>query len=301
MIGQTVGTWDIIVILLYLLVVAYLGWLGYRRTQTATDYLVAGRKAHPFIMAMSYGATFISTSAIVGFGGVAGNFGMSLLWLTFLNIFVGIFIAFVVLGGATRRLGHRLDAHTFPELLGRRYDSKFIQVFAGLIIFLFMPLYAAAVLIGGSEFIKTQFGTDFNVALLIFAVIVAAYVIAGGLKAVMYTDALQGTIMAVGMLILLIYGYTKVGGVVEGHKALTDLAGLVPGKLHDMGHQGWTATPLFGWGSGQYDLWYTVFTTIVMGVGIGVLAQPQLVVRFMTVKSRRELNRALGPGACSSC
>ena len=296
MIGQTVGTWDIIVILLYLLVVAYLGWLGYRRTQTATDYLVAGRKAHPFIMAMSYGATFISTSAIVGFGGVAGNFGMSLLWLTFLNIFVGIFIAFVVLGGATRRLGHRLDAHTFPELLGRRYDSKFIQVFAGLIIFLFMPLYAAAVLIGGSEFIKTQFGIDFNVALLIFAVIVAAYVIAGGLKAVMYTDALQGTIMAVGMLILLIYGYTKVGGVVEGHKALTDLAGLVPGKLHDMGHQGWTATPLFGWGSGQYDLWYTVFTTIVMGVGIGVLAQPQLVVRFMTVKSRRELNRALGTG-----
>jgi SSS family solute:Na+ symporter len=296
MIGQTVGTWEIVVILAYLLLVGYLGWLGYRRTQTATDYLVAGRKAHPFIMAMSYGATFISTSAIVGFGGVAGLFGMSLLWLTFLNIFVGIFIAFVVLGGPTRRLGHHLDAHTFPELLGRRYNSKFIQVFAGLIIFFFMPLYAAAVLMGGSEFIKAQFGIDFNTALLIFAVIVAAYVIAGGLKGVMYTDALQGSIMAVGMLILIIYGYTKVGGILAGHQALTDLADLVPGKLKDMGHRGWTVMPLFGWGDVKYDLWWTVVTTIVMGVGIGVLAQPQLAVRFMTVKSKRELNRAVATG-----
>ena len=125
----TVGVWDIVIILLYLLSVAYLGWMGYRGTKTATDYLVAGRKAHPFVMALSYGATFISTSAIVGFGGVAGLFGMSLLWLTFCNIFVGIFIAFVLLGGPARRIGHRLDAHTFPELLGRRFDSKFIQIF----------------------------------------------------------------------------------------------------------------------------------------------------------------------------
>src|SRR5512146_2730476 len=112
-------------------------------------------------MAMSYGATFISTSAIVGFGGVAALFGMSLLWLTFLNIFVGIFIAFIFLGGPTRRMGHRLDAHTFPELLGRRYDSKGIQVFAGLVTFLFMPLYAAAVLIGGTEFLATAFNMDY--------------------------------------------------------------------------------------------------------------------------------------------
>ena len=104
---------DISVVLIYLFITAYLGWLGYRGTKTATDYLVAGRKTHPFIMALSYGATFISTSAIVGFGGVAGMFGMSLLWLTFCNIFVGIFVAFIFLGEPTRRLGHRLEAHTF--------------------------------------------------------------------------------------------------------------------------------------------------------------------------------------------
>ncbi|MCD6365508.1 MAG: sodium:solute symporter family protein [Planctomycetes bacterium] len=293
MLAQTVGTSDITVIVVYLMLVGYLGWLGYRKTSTATDYLLAGRKTHPFVMAMSYGATFISTSAIVGFGGVAGLFGMSLLWLTFLNIFVGIFIAFVFLGEPTRKMGHLLDAHTFPELLGRRFDSKFIQVFSGLVIFLFIPLYAAAVLIGGCEFIATRFGIHYNVALLIFSVLIAAYVVVGGLKAVMYADALQGTIMFVGMLVLILWTYAKVGGVIDGHQALTDLNDLVPAKLAAIGHQGWASTPKFGWGDVGYNLWWIVISTIAMGVGIGVLAQPQLIVRFMTVKSKRELNRAV--------
>ena len=296
MLAQQVGLTEILIVLVYLLVVVFLGWLGYSRTKTATDYLIAGRKIHPFVMAMSYGATFISTSAIVGFGGVAGLFGMSVLWLTFLNIFIGIFIAFVFLAPYARRMGHRLDAHTFPELLARRYDSKFIQIFAGLIIFLFIPLYAAAVLIGGCEFIATQFGIDYNVALLVFSIIIAAYVVMGGLKGVMYSDALQGSIMFLGMLILLIYTYSKLGGVTEAHTSLGDLASLVPGSLKSMGHQGWTAMPKFGFGEKQYDLWWIVISTITLGVGIGVLAQPQLVVRFMTVKSRRELNRAVVVG-----
>lgn len=296
LLGQAVGLPEVIAVVLYLAIVAYLGWLGYRRTHTATDYLVAGRKAHPFIMAMSYGATFISTSAIVGFGGVAGLFGMSVLWLTFLNIFVGIFIAFVFLGGPARRLGHALDAHTFPELLGRRFDSRSIQVFAGLIIFLFMPLYAAAVIIGGTEFVTTAFGVDYHAALLVLSVIVAVYVLAGGLKGVMYTDALQGTIMFAGMVLLLLFTYGKLGGVAEAHRSLTQLADMVPRKLADMGHRGWTAMPAFGFGDRKYDLWWIVVSTITLGVGIGVLAQPQLVVRFMTVKSRRELNRAVPTG-----
>lgn len=292
----TVQVFDIIIVLLYLFLTAYLGWLGYRGTKTATDYLVAGRKAHPVIMSLSYGATFISTSAIVGFGGVAGNFGMGLLWLTVCNIFIGIFIAFIFLGEPTRHMGHRLDAHTFPELLGLRYESRSIQIFAGVLIVLFMPLYGAAVLIGGTEFIATAFEMEYTTALLLFAVIVAAYVFFGGLKGVMYTDALQGMIMFAGMLTLIIFTYSRLGGVVEGHRALTDLAPLVPPTLTAIGHQGWTAMPQFGFGNPRYNLWWIMISTIVMGVGIGVLAQPQLIVRFMTVKSKRELNRAVGIG-----
>jgi len=356
-----------IVAILYLGVVGYLGFRGYKATTTTSDYLVAGRKAHPFVMALSYGATFISTSAIVGFGGAAAAFGMGLLWLTFLNIFVGIFIAFTLFGGRTRKMGHHLQAHTFPELLGKRFNSRFIQAFSGLIVVVFMPLYAAAVLIGAAQYIKTAFDVNYGVAVTIFSLIIAAYVVAGGLKSVMYTDALQGTLMFIGMILLLVLTYGKLGGVTTAHKKLDELpkrieeqyqaalpdikAGAPPGtpdadvfrwlgggagalkatagmsdgeqaayyaanpgvtaeqamavgdvleahpelanrlvvaSLRKGGFQGWTRFPTSG-----SKFWYVLVTSIIAGVGIGVLAQPQLAVRFMTVKSQRELNRAI--------
>jgi solute:Na+ symporter, SSS family len=288
---------DIVAVVGYLLITVYLGWLGYRGTRSAADFLIGGRSTHPVVMAVSYGATFISTAAIVGFGGVAGLFGMSLLWLTFLNIAVGILLAFTLLGEPTRRLGHHLGAHTFPELLGGRYQSPGIQIFAGALIFLFMPLYAAAVITGGTVFAASQFGIDFDVALLIFALITAAYVIPGGIKAVMYTDTFQGFVMVIAMIYLLWVAYSSLGGVTEAHQTLTDLADLVPPNLQEIGHRGWTEMPAFGWGAKGYDLWWTVVTAIILGVGIGVLAQPQLMVRFMTVRSRRELDRGVPIGA----
>lgn len=366
-----------IIVIIYLLAVSYLAWRGYKSTQTAADYLVAGRGVHPFIMALSYGATFISTSAIVGFGGVAGLFGLSLLWLTFLNILIGIFVAFVFFGKRTRAMSHHLNAHTFPEFLGRRFQSKFVQVFSGAVI-LAMVIYASAVLIGAGRHLEGILGLNFKIALFVIVVIVTGYVIAGGLKGVMYTDALQGVIMFIGMVLLLGISLYKIGGVSEAHhqmdvsykKVLTvehlqqnviriaknphasqngiivmndeqakeyfnkcmailkdaSIGGGPAGKfkaiakiklentsarpddysailkkttpyylqfmilngLKKAGHQGWVKMPKSG-----SPIWWVVVSTIILGVGIGVLAQPQLSVRFMTVKSNRELNRSV--------
>jgi Na+/proline symporter len=69
-----------LIVIAYLLSLAYLGFLGYKKTTTASDYLVGGRQMNPIVMALSYGATFISASAIVGFGGVAAAFGMGIQW-----------------------------------------------------------------------------------------------------------------------------------------------------------------------------------------------------------------------------
>lgn len=281
-----------IIIIIYLALVIYAGYVAWRRTKTADDYMVAGRETHPFIMALSYGATFISTAAIVGFGGTAGVYGMGLLWLTFLNILVGIFIAFVFFGKRTRKIGHNLGALTFPEFLSKRFDSKFIQYFSGAVIFLGMPLYASVVLIGMARFVETSLSIDYNIALIVLALIVALYVIFGGIRGVMYTDALQGSIMFGGMVILLGAIYWLTGGVVEGNTALTNLINVIPAnataKAAATGFTGWTSMPAFG-----SPFWWTLVSTLILGVGIGVLSQPQLAVRFMTVKSNRELNRAV--------
>jgi len=188
-------------------------------------------------------------------------------------------------------MGLRLDAHTFPELLGRRFQSRFIQGAAAVIIFMFIPMYASAVLTGAAKYLSHQFAIHYTTALFIFAVIIALYVVMGGIKGVMYTDALQATIMLVGLSLLLIFTYHRLGGITEAHQLLTDMADKVPAKLQAAGHQGWTAMPKFG-----SPLWWVSVSTITMGVGIGVLAQPQLAVRYMTVKSGKELNRAIPIG-----
>jgi len=277
-----------IIVIAYMLIIGYTGYVAWKRTKTAEDFMVAGRTTHPYIMAMSYGATFISTAAIVGFGGVAGVYGMGLLWLTVLNILVGIFIAFVFFGKKTRKIGHNLKALTFPEFLSRRFDSRFIQYFSGFVIFLGMPLYASAVLIGMARFVETTLNIDYSIALVGMALIVALYVIFGGIKGVMYTDAVQGSIMFFGMLFLLFGIYYLLGGVVEANQALTNMANMVPSAASATGATGWTTIPAFG-----SPFWWTLVSTLILGVGIGVLSQPQLIVRFMTVKSNKELNRAV--------
>ncbi len=277
-----------LLVIIYVFVMGYLGYRGFRGTHTATDYLVAGREIHPVIMALSYGAAFISTSAVVGFGGVAAVYGLGILWLTVLNIFVGIFVAFVFLGSRTRYVGHRLGAHTFPELLGKRYQSSFIQGLTAILILLFMPLYSGVVLMGASKFIEVRFGVDYETALFFFAALVAMYVAVGGLKGVMYADALQGGIMLTGMVLLLAMTYGNLGGFASAHARLTELSPAIVEIMGERGHQGWTAMPAFG-----SEIWWTLMSSIVIGVGIGVLAQPQLAVRYMTVKSKRELNRAV--------
>ena len=94
-------------LLVYVAVISYLGFRGFRKTRNSSDYLLAGRSVNPFVMAMSYGAAFISTSALVGFGGIAGKFGMGLMWLVFMNIAFGIIVAFIWFGRRTRRIGWR--------------------------------------------------------------------------------------------------------------------------------------------------------------------------------------------------
>lgn len=286
----------IISLAFYVIMMVILSFVGFKKTKSTSDYLLAGKEMHPIVMALSYGATFISTSAIVGFGGAAGQFGMGLLWLTVLNIIVGVFIAFVIFGKRTREIGHRLGTNTMPELFARRFDSPFIQGYAGVLIFLFMPVYASAVLKGIVDYVSNFVGASFDTVLIITAVLAALFVIMGGLKGIMYADAFQGTVMFAGMAFLIIYTYSMLGGITNAHMALSELSAK-PGVAEQVaglakgGFAGWTSMPVTG-----TPVWWNIVTTLVAGVGIGVLAQPQLSVKFMTVKSGRELNRAVLSG-----
>ena len=282
----------------FLAVTLVLGWYGYKNTKNNQEFLLGRNKAGPVIIALSYGATFLSASAVIGFGGQAAVHGMSVLWLCFLNLFVGIIVAFLIFGGPTRRKGRALGASTYADLLGKIYKSKGIRAFTAILIIVMMPIYAAAVLKGGVNSLAVITGlTDlYDVILIALAVIVAIYVVYGGIIAVMYNDAYQAAIMFVGMVVILIVTYSYLGGVTAGNEAL---GGLWDSSIMDSintgtqeGFNGWTSFADFG-----SSEWLTVVTTFLLGVGIGALTQPQLAVRFMSAKNDRDLNKSLIVGS----
>ena len=269
-----------------------LGWYGYKNTKNNDEYLLGRNKTNPVIIALSYGATFLSASAVIGFGGQAAVHGATLMWLCFLNIALGLIVAFIIFGTRTRRLGRRLGASTFADLLGKVYKSRNIRLFTAVLIIVMMPIYCAAVLKGGVNSLAVITGLDYNAMLITLSIVVALYVVYGGIIAVMYNDALQAVVMFVGMVVIFIVTVATVG--IDGFERLTVLettgqivqAGTLPGAT------GWTSFAEFGTAE-----WLTVVTTFLLGVGIGALTQPQLVVRYMSAKDDRTLTRSMVIGS----
>ena len=279
---------------IFIIVTLLLGLYGYRNTKNNEEFLLGRNKTSPLIIALSYGATFLSASAVIGFGGQTAVHGMSLMWLCFLNLFLGLVVAFLVFGKRTRRLGRKLGAATFADFLGKIYGSKGIRVFTAILILVMMPIYAAAVLKGGVNSLAVITGlTDYyNYILIALSIIVAIYVVYGGIIAVMYNDALQALIMFLGMSVILVVTYLYTGGIEAGNNAMVDIWNIKMADVSTLGvapgFNGWTEFSEFG-----SKEWLTVVTTFIMGVGIGALTQPQLAVRYMSAKSDRDLNKSL--------
>ena len=282
-----------VMLIVFSAVTILLGLYGYRNTKNNGEFLLGRNKTSPIIIGLSYGATFLSASAVIGFGGQAATHGLTVMWLCFLNLFVGLFIAFLIFGPRTRRIGRKLGAATFADLLGKMFRSKGIRAFTAILIIVMMPIYCAAVLKGGVNSVAVLTGLNdlYDVILIVMAVIVGIYVVYGGIIAVMYNDALQAGIMFAGMAVILIVTFSTLGGVTPAFSALESMdvssaTGVLPGFT------GWTSVAELG-----SSEWMLVVTTFLMGVGLGVLTQPQLIVRFMSAKDDRMLNRSLIVGS----
>ncbi|MBE6525875.1 MAG: sodium:solute symporter family protein [Thermoplasmata archaeon] len=274
---------------LFVIVTLALGWYGYKNTKNNDEYLLGRNKTNALIIALSYGATFLSASAVIGFGGQSAVHGATMMWLCFLNLAVGVIVAFIVFGKRTRRVGRKLGASTFADLLGKIYKSRNIRLFTAILIIVMMPIYCAAVLKGGVNSLAVITGLDYNLMLIALSIVVGIYVVYGGIIAVMYNDALQAVIMFVGMIIIFIVTIGVVG--IDGFEKLSAIpisaaVGTLPG------FNGWTEFPDFA-----SPEWLTLVTTFILGVGIGALTQPQLAVRYMSAKDDKTLTKSMAIGS----
>ncbi len=262
------------------------GWYGWRRTRTSVDYLVGGRTMRPSVTALSYAATFVTTAAMLGLDGLNAGYGLTRLWPAVLGLIAGLVLVLALLGRRTRRLGAALGSQTMAGLLADRYGSRFFRLLTGAIVFLLVPLCAAAVLIHVARMVEAFLGLPYFFALLGLALIIAMYLVYGGLKGAMYTDAWQAVVWLGALVFLLLAAVWFLGGPAATWQALFAANPRSPIEAAAAGGLDWARGPAPG-----SPLGWTALTGLGAGLGLGLLVLPQLVIRFMAVRDDRALNR----------
>ncbi|MBR7797560.1 sodium/pantothenate symporter [Virgibacillus sp. AGTR] len=250
---------------------------GYLKNSTnfAQDYFLGGRSLGGFVLAMTMTATYGSASSFIGGPGTAYNEGLGWVLLAMSQVATGYFVL-MILGKKFAIVTREYNALTMVDFLKERYQSKWVVIFSSVSIIIFLFSAMAAQWIGGARLIESLIGINYTTALFIFAVSVLIYVTVGGFRAVALTDAIQGSIMFVGTLILLIAVIIAGGGI---PKIIADLTAENPNLITPYGSEG-QLTP-------------TYVSSFWILVGVGVVALPQIAVRAMSYKSSQAMHRAI--------
>ncbi|PKL36034.1 MAG: sodium:proline symporter [Spirochaetae bacterium HGW-Spirochaetae-1] len=248
----------------------------YKSKKTTEDYLIASRNIHPVLASLSAAATNTSGYMFIGLIGFTYHYGLSSIWVT-IGWICGDYIMWHLVYRKLRERSESLQTQTVPGFIGstvKGIDSVIVTA-AGLITLVLLAVYASAQLKAGSKALYVLFGWDYSTGAIIGSVIVLIYCIAGGIRASIWTDAAQAIVMIISMSILLGTAMGAVGGPLSLYNALLKidpaLVTLFPGNLK--------------FGPGLYVLgWFAA--------GIGVVGQPHMQIRTMSIRSPRHIKRA---------
>jgi sodium/pantothenate symporter len=272
--------WQVIIpLFLFLIAIFGIGIWANRQVRTSNsfmqEYFLGGREMGGFLLAMTMMATYGSASSFIGGPGVAYNTGLGWVLLAMAQLPAGYFVL-MVLGKKFAIVARRIEAITLIDFLKKRYDSHTIVILSAISIIIFLFASMTAQWVGGARLIESLTGLSYTTALFIFAASVLVYVIIGGFRAVALTDALQGSIMIIGTVILLI-GTIIAGGGVDN--IMQSLVAENPQLVSPFGAAG-NLTPLY-------------VSTFWILIGLGVIGLPQIAVRAMSYKDSKSLHRAI--------
>lgn len=218
---STISNIDIGIVVSYFIIVLCIGLYISRKTKTGEDLFLGGRTFGWGIIGLSLFASNISGSTIVGLAGAAYTTGISnsvYEWMSGIPLIIAalIFIPLYLKSKIT----------TIPEFLQLRFDRRSQKFFSIVTIFSTIMIETAGALYAGSLILQTFFPdlvmwqTSF-----VLAVVAGIYTAGGGLKAVVYTDAIQAVILIIGCGVIswilfgkLDYDWSKVlAAAPEGH------------------------------------------------------------------------------------
>jgi sodium/proline symporter len=264
----------------YLVVLLVCGLTASTLMKRLDDFLLAGRRLGPFSAAISERASGESAWFLLGLPGAAYAVGFTEFW-SVIGIALGILASWSLIAAHLRRQSERLGALTIPDYFDMRFAGypqglrRTIRILSMLIIIFFYTGYVAAQFVGGGKILNATFGIDPSWGIIIGAVVVMLYTMLGGFLAVVWTDVVQGIMMAGVAVVLPIVGILKLGGPQNFVDSLSPM-----GEGFLTMNAGKTGSAfVFGVMLGSLS-W-----------GFGYLGQPHLLSRYMAIKNAIQVRR----------
>ncbi|TVR69707.1 MAG: sodium:solute symporter [Sphaerobacteraceae bacterium] len=201
------ATIDYVIVALYIVGILFLGfWVG-RGKKSAEDFLLGGRIAIWPLIGFGLMAANMSGTSYIGIAGAGYEEGIAVWNYEWMATLVLLFFALFVLPFYLRS-----KVNTMPEFLEKRYDRRSRYVFSGFSVFTAMFIDSAGALFAGAITLQLLFpDMPLSALITILALLAGAYVILGGLRAVMITDTVQGVLLLIAGLIIFVTLFIELG------------------------------------------------------------------------------------------
>jgi sodium/proline symporter len=241
------------------------------------DYLLAGRSLNPAIAGLSAVATTNSGFMFTGWIGLSYATGISAIWFM-LGLGSGTLFGLFKASKSIRKVSEARDVLTYGGLLSRWQgtDYKWLRIITGLIILVFLSTYAAAQLTAGGKALHVLLDWNYETGAILGSGIILLYCFSGGLRASVWTDVAQSIVMFIAMGVLFFYCLIALGGFGVFWSQLGNIDSALTNFVPQTAHFG----PLLYIGG-----WFAA--------GIGILGQPHIIVRFMSLDSADNTKKSL--------
>ncbi|WP_019671599.1 sodium/proline symporter PutP [Psychrobacter lutiphocae] len=259
---------------LYFILMIGIGiWAYFKQDKDSAGYMLGGRNLSPGVAALSAGASDMSGWLLLGLPGYMYGSGLVSIWIA-LGLTLGAFANYLLVAPRLRVYTEIADnAITLPDYFANRFEDKshLLRVISAIVIILFFTVYTAASLAGGGKLFDSALGMSYSSGLWVTAGVVVIYTLFGGFLAVSTTDFVQGMIMLFAMIIVPVVAFTDLGGVGATTNAIRNIDPQMLNIFHGMSFFG--ILSLLAW-------------------GLGYFGQPHIIVRFMAIRSVKDVPTA---------
>ncbi len=282
----------LIVFILYFVFLIGQGLYFFKKTKTSEDFVVAGRSIPLFPLILSVLGTAVGGSSLLGFMAEGYKRGISGIWgLMPAYIVIPLFILFFA--KAVRNVGEKHALMTIPDFTAFRFGEKIRLPAAICILFAYSAITGLQYIAIGT-FLKLTLGWSISIGIIVGWLLLTTKTHFGGLKAVIWSDSIQGTIQALGVIFLAVFVYFSAGGwgnvvanaIEAGKPGFTDIFSMSFKDLmmfvltigayqilrQDQWQRVWAGkTGTTAW-QAQWAAWVMGVITTIMVVGIGTMA-----------------------------